>query len=135
MDEYGVPTNRVINAGGISQTNNALNQVYANVLGRPVLVPGGKVTSLGSAIFAFPAAGIFKSVEEAQERVCPPHIVFEPHRDQQQTYNELYECYRRLYFEFGDAGKGSTMGEVLPTLLRIAEKQRAVELKAEGTPA
>ena len=66
MAEHGVHIKRVINAGGIPQKNNVLNQVYANVLGRPVLVPSKSVVSLGSAIFAFLAAGTFKTVEEAQ---------------------------------------------------------------------
>jgi len=39
MAEYGVPVDRVINAGGIPQNNAVLNQVYADVLGKPVLVP------------------------------------------------------------------------------------------------
>ena len=39
MEENGVIVRRVINAGGIPQKNDVLNQVYANVLGRPVLVP------------------------------------------------------------------------------------------------
>ncbi len=60
MAEYGAPTQRVINGGGIPQSNPVLNQVYANVLGRPVLVPSGKVSGLGSAIFAFMAAGSFQ---------------------------------------------------------------------------
>src|SRR5262249_4575900 len=71
MTEYGAPTQRVINGGGIPQNNRVLNQVYANVLGRPVLVPSGKVTGLGSAIFAFLAAGTFKTITEAQHKICP----------------------------------------------------------------
>ena len=57
MEEHGVHIKRVINAGGIPQKNDVLNQVYANVLGRPVLVPSKSVVSLGSAIFAFPRSG------------------------------------------------------------------------------
>ncbi len=53
MAEHGVPVDRVINAGGIPQNNPLLNQVYANVLGKPVLVPSALPTSLGSSIFAF----------------------------------------------------------------------------------
>jgi len=56
MAEHAVPIKRVINAGGIPQKNRALNQVYASVLRRPVLVPSKSVVSLGSAIFAFLAA-------------------------------------------------------------------------------
>ena len=81
---------RVINAGGIPQKNNVLNQVYANVLGRPVLVPSKSVVSLGSAIFAFLAAGTFKTIEEAQDKICPPHKVFEPDKSEQQfTTNSI----------------------------------------------
>src|SRR5579864_2394965 len=68
MAEHGVEIQRVINSGGIPQQNPVLNQIYANVLRRPVLVPSKKVTSLGSAIFAFLAAGAFKSIEEAQQK-------------------------------------------------------------------
>ena len=57
MAEHGVRVDRVINAGGIPQKNEVLNQVYANVLNKPVLVPAGIPTSLGSAIFALLAAG------------------------------------------------------------------------------
>ena len=39
MEEHGVPVRRIINGGGIPQKNAVLNQVYANVLGKPVLVP------------------------------------------------------------------------------------------------
>ncbi|MGA8215165.1 MAG: ribulokinase, partial [Candidatus Sulfotelmatobacter sp.] len=48
MAENGVHIKRIINAGGIPQKNDVLNQVYANVLGRQVLVPSKSVVSLGS---------------------------------------------------------------------------------------
>ncbi len=120
MSEYGAPTHRVINGGGIPQSNPVLNQVYANVLGRPVLVPSGKVTGLGSAIFAFVAAGIFKTIEEAQRAVCPSFTIFEPQPDTQDVYHELYDLYRRIYFEFGRPVEGSAFGKVLPKLIQIA---------------
>jgi len=99
--------------------------VYANVLGRPVLVPSKKVTSLGSAIFAFLAAGTFKTIEEAQKQICPSHNVFHPQKEAQGIYDELYSLYRRLYFEFGAAAGGGSFGDVLPTLIRISASQMA----------
>jgi L-ribulokinase len=120
MTEYGAPTHRVINGGGIPQSNSVLNQVYANVLGRPVLVPSGKVTGLGAAIFAFLAAGSFKTVEEAQTKVCPSYTVYEPQAETQDVYRELYELYRKIYFEFGRPAAGGTFGDVLPKLIQIA---------------
>ncbi len=120
MAEHGVHIKRVINAGGIPQNNHILNQVYANVLGRPALVPSKKVVGLGSAIFAFLAAGIFKSVEGAQAKVCPPHTRYEPDKAEQDVYEELYPLFRKLYFCFGEPGK-SPFSDVLPALIRTAE--------------
>jgi L-ribulokinase len=119
MSEYGAPTQRVINGGGIPQNSPALNQVYANVLGRPVLVPSGKVTGLGSAIFAFMAAGAFKTIDEAQDKICPKHTVYEPQPETQAAYTALYELYRKIYFEFGNPER-SAFGDVLPKLIQIA---------------
>ena len=120
MSEHGVNMQRVINAGGIPLKNAVLNQVYANVLGRPVLVPSGNAVGLGSAIFAFLAAGTFKSVEEAQARVCPPHKTYAPDPEAQQVYAKLYPLFQDLYFALGQPGRAS-FGHVLPDLMRIAE--------------
>jgi L-ribulokinase len=121
MTEYGAPTRRVINGGGIPQNNPVLNQVYANVLGRPVLVPSSKVTGMGSAIFAFLAAGAFRSIDEAQQHVCPEHTSFTPDPAQQKVYNEIFPLYRDLYFAFGKPQ--GEFGQVLPSLIKIAAAQ------------
>src|SRR6266581_3799856 len=120
MAAHGVHIKRVINAGGIPQKNNVLNQVYANVLGRPVLVPSTSVTSLGSAIFAFLAAGTFKTIEEAQQKVCPAHRVYEPDRSAQFIYDQIYSLYRELYFALGQPSQ-SPLGKILPELIQISE--------------
>ena len=122
MSEYGAPTKRVINGGGIPQSNPVLNQVYANVLDRPVLVPSSKVTGLGSAIFAFMAAGIFSSIDAAQQSVCPSHTIYKPQPETHEVYRELFELYRKLYFEFGSPRTGEAFGNVLPSLIRIARR-------------
>ncbi len=117
MAEHGVNIRRVINAGGIPQKNDVLNQVYANVLGRPVLVPQGNVVSLGAAIFAFLAAGVFKTVEEAQEKISPPLKTFTPDPAAQKVYQVLYPLFRQLYFALGQQGEFSA---ILPTLINTA---------------
>jgi L-ribulokinase len=119
MAEHGVTINRVINAGGIPQKNEVLNRVYANVLGRPVLVPNKSVVSLGSAIFAFLAAGTFRTVEEAQDKICPSHKVYEPESSEKEVYDQLYPLYKSLYFTFG--GPEAAFGQVLPEIIRLAE--------------
>jgi L-ribulokinase len=120
MAEHGVHIKRVINAGGIPQKNNVLNQIYANVLRRPVLVPSKSVVSLGSAIFAFLAARTFETVEEAQDRICPDHAVFASEPAAEKVYNSLYALYQKLYFAFGRP-EDSEFGDILPALIHIAE--------------
>ena len=120
MAEHGVHIKRAINAGGIPQKNNVLNQIYANVLGRPVLVPNKSVVSLGSAIFAFLAAGTFKTVEEAQDKVCPGHTVFTPEPAARKVYDSLYPIYQKIYFSFGQPNDAK-FGDVLPTLINVAQ--------------
>jgi L-ribulokinase len=123
MAEHGVPVDRVINAGGIPQNNPVLNQVYANVLGKPVLVPSAIPTSLGSSIFAFMAAGAFTSIEEAQTALCPSHKTIVPELHAHAVYERLYPLYRKLYFGLG--ARSSTpvaIGDVLPELRKIARE-------------
>ncbi|HYL61344.1 MAG TPA: ribulokinase [Candidatus Methylomirabilis sp.] len=125
MHEYGVPIHRVINGGGIPQKNNILNQIYANALNKPVLIPKSDVTSLGSAIFAALAAGAFPSIEDAQKALCPDHRVVEPDPEAARVYDELYAIYRQLYFAFGKQDSAAaSVGRVLPTLRRIATSVR-----------
>src|SRR5467141_709296 len=124
MEEHGVIVRRVINAGGIPQKNDVLNQVYANVLGRPVLVPAGNVVGLGSAIFAFLAAGVFKTVEEAQDKLCPSHKVFAPQTSEAPICDKLYAFYSKIYFVFGRL-QSAEFGNLLPGLIRLSESAHA----------
>jgi L-ribulokinase len=124
MEENGVVVRRVINAGGIPQKNDVLNQVYADVLGRPVLVPAGNVVSLGSAIFAFLAAGVFKTVEEAQDKICPQYKVFQPQVSTKDIYDKLYALYSKIYFAFGRP-QTADFGNLLPGLIELSESARA----------
>ena len=125
MAEHGVRIDRVVNAGGIPQKNEVLNRIYANVLNKPVLVPAGIPTSLGSGIFALLAAGTYKTIEEAQAAVCLPLRTVEPSAAAAAAYEPLYQLYRKVYFALGtrDAAPAA-LGAVLPELRRIAAAAR-----------
>ena len=127
LAEHGVPVQRVINAGGIPQRNQVLNQVYANVLGKTVLVPNGVPTSLGSGMMAFTAAGTFATIEAAQAAMCLPFREVTAQPEAVAVYDQLYALYRSVYFSLGDpASEPAPLGKVLPELRRIAEQQRAL---------
>ena len=125
MAEYGVCVDRVINAGGIPQKSEVLNQIYANVLNKPVLVPAGIPTSIGSGIFALLAAGAYKTIEEAQAAVCLPLRTVEPDPRSAAVYEQLYRHYRDVYFALGSRNaEPLTLGRVLPELRKIAAQAR-----------
>jgi L-ribulokinase len=131
MAEHGVPIRRVINGGGIPQKNEVLNRVYASALNKPVLVPAGEITSLGAAIFAFLAAGAFRTVEEAQQALSPGFRTVEPDPREAAVYERLYALYRKLYFGLGEASASPVAaGDILPELRRIA-----MEARQRGRPA
>jgi L-ribulokinase len=125
MAEHGVPIERVIHGGGIPQKNEVLNEVYANVLGVPVLVPERSITSLGSAIFAFLAAGTFKTIEAAQKALCPPYRVVNPDPAVKARYDRLFTHWRSLYFSLGvPESDPVSLGAILPELRAIAAEAR-----------
>jgi len=121
MAQHGVRIDRVINAGGIPQKNEVLNRIYANVLKKPVLVPTGIPTSLGSGIFALMAAGAYTTIEEAQDAVCLPFRTVEPDAKASAIYDRMYPLYRDVYFALGTGdAKPIALGRVLPELRKIA---------------
>ena len=125
MEEYGVPIERVINAGGIPQNNVILNQVYANVLNKTVLVPDGIPTSIGSGIFAQLAAGIYPTLEEAQQHMCLPYRTYTPEPAKVSVCEQLYQLYRSVYFAFGSDDQTPPVGHVLRSLREIATAVRS----------
>jgi L-ribulokinase len=121
FEEHGVPVHRLILGGRAPQKNDVLTRIYANVLGKPVLVPQGEATGMGAAIFAFLAAGTYKTVEEAQDALCLSFRTVHPDPAEAEVYDRLYSLYRRLYFGFGQPTAAAVAaGNVLPALLRIA---------------
>ena len=83
------------------------------------------MTSLGSAIFAFLAAGSFRTIEEAQAALCPGHRTVEPQTGEAAVYGDLYPLYRKLYFSFGQRTSAPVeIGEILPELRRVAARAR-----------
>jgi len=120
MAGHGVPVNRVINAGGIPRRSPVLNRVYAAALDAPILVPREETTGLGAAVFAFLAAGTFRTVDEAQQALCPPYEIVEPDARDVRVCGELFGRFRELYFALGSTDANPVrLGSLLPDLRRL----------------
>jgi L-ribulokinase len=126
LQEYGVPVERVVCCGGIAEKNELFMQIYADVLGHPMLVAGSPQTpALGSAISAAVAAGRHASFEAAQSRMTSlKDKQFKPDPAAHAVYDELYGLYRELHDSFGGvSGAKADLGSLMKKLLAIRERQ------------
>jgi L-ribulokinase len=103
MREYAVAIERVVCCGGIAEKNDLFMQIYADVLGVPMLTAGSPQTpALGAAIAAAVAARVYESFEAAQDRMTSLGArAFTPRPDARAVYDELYALYRQLHDRFG----------------------------------
>jgi L-ribulokinase len=107
LTAYGVPVERVVCCGGIAEKNDLFMQVYADVLGMPMLTAGSPQTpALGAAISAAVAAGAaaggYDRFEEAVPRMTSlGDRSFAPSVAARAVYDELYALYRELHDVFG----------------------------------
>ena len=103
MTAYGVPIDRVVCCGGIAEKNDLFMQVYADVLGYPMLTAGSPQTpALGAAVSAAVAAGRYPGFEAAQTAMTTEGTrQFQPNPVARAVYDELYGLYRELHDTFG----------------------------------
>jgi L-ribulokinase len=113
----------VINGGGIPPKNPFLNQIYADTLGREILVPQSPVTGIGPGIFAAVAAGAFETIQEAQSAFCPQFHSIEPDSKFTGFYEDLYAKFSEIYHSFGDESAGHHA-----ETLRLLKRQRTGSL-------
>jgi L-ribulokinase len=129
MREYGVPIERVVCCGGIAEKNEVFMQIYADVIGQPMLIAGSPQTpALGSAVAAAvtagAAAGGYATWTEAQDRMTTlKDKRFEPRADARRVYDELYAIYRELHDAFGGVpGARQDLASLMKRLLAVKER-------------
>jgi L-ribulokinase len=106
MEEAGVSVKRLVATGGLPHHNPLLMQIYADVLGRPILVhPSKQGPALGAAILGVLAAGHratgFQSASAAIHAMAKPRDgnasrTVRPNRAASRRYQHLYAEYRSL---------------------------------------
>jgi L-ribulokinase len=107
FDEAGIAVERLVAAGGLLE-NNALMQIYADVLNRPLDVLGSSQgAALGAAIHAAVAAGCYDDVEAGAGAMGRRQEgVHEPDAQRARGYDRLYGVYTRLHDWFGRENRG-----------------------------
>lgn len=127
-EAYGVAVERIVNCGGISAKNRMVMQIYADVMGRPLLISRSAQTcALGAAMSGAVAAGseagghaTFARAVEAMTGVQDD--VFEPILENRRVYDRLYALYRRLHDAFGVADERDDLYDVMKALLDLRDE-------------
>ncbi|MFN3649345.1 MAG: ribulokinase [Armatimonadota bacterium] len=113
----GVEVEEIIAAGGLSEKNELLMQIYADVTGRPIrLARSGQACALGAAILGAVAAGEadggYGDLPTAVERMGGvKERCYTPDPAAHELYSQLFREWMRLHDYFGRGGN-----EVLKTL-------------------
>ncbi len=127
LEEYGVKVERVVNCGGIAEKNPVAMQIYADIIGRPMLVSRSSQTcALGAAIAGTVAAGRYADFAQAQRAMTGlREIVYTPDKSEHAVYARLYPLYRELHDAFGTEQWNGNLFGVMKTLLAIREETRS----------
>jgi xylulokinase len=97
IEKLGVPVDEVRSLGGGARSN-IWKQLEADILGRPVLTTTNEeAATLGAAILAGKAVGLYSSVEEAAEQMIQIKQRFEPNIANRAVYDDTFGTYVRLY--------------------------------------
>jgi len=97
VEGMGVPVNEIRSLGGGARSR-VWKQIEADVTGRPVLTTTNEeAATLGAAILAGKAVGMFASVDEAVEQMAQVKERFEPTADHKAIYDDGFKTYVDLY--------------------------------------
>ena len=105
-EKSGVPVREIRAAGGIVGKNKLLMQIYADVIGLPIMASRcSQVPALGAAINAACAAGKYRYIEDGVAAMsCKDFDVYTPDPAKRDQYNALYKEYITLHDYFGKGG-------------------------------
>jgi L-ribulokinase len=130
--DYGVPIDRVVCCGGIAEKNETFMQIYADVIGQPMLIAGSPQTpALGAAISAAvtagkPAGGYDDWTLARRNMTSLKEKRFAPDDIAHGIYTELYGMYRELHDTFGGVdGARADLSSLMKRLLALRERAGA----------
>ncbi|MCK4401393.1 ribulokinase [bacterium] len=123
IEEYGLRISKVINCGGIASKNHMFMQIYADVIGKPMLIAKSQETcALGGTIFGAVIGGAYSKVENAQKNMCSAKKkIYSPDKKNHLIYKKLYKLYKDLYDSFGTKEYKENLYHVMKKLLEIKE--------------
>ncbi len=98
FESQGVKIEGIIAIGGITRKSKLVMQILADVLNRPIRVGASdQACALGAGMFAATVAGLYPTVEAAQEKMFPGFdLKFTPDKKTAKVYDGIYKKYQSL---------------------------------------
>lgn len=128
FEEYGIQIKQVVNCGGISEKNDMIMQIYADVTNREMKISRSAQTcALGAAIcgavVAGKDAGGYSTFAEAQAAMAGlKKKTFKPIPANVTVYRKLYQLYKQLHDAFGVRGHTEDLSGMMKELLATKEE-------------
>jgi L-ribulokinase len=129
-EEYGVPVKRIVNCGGISAKNPLVMQIYADIMGRPVMISRSAQTcalgaAVAGAVVAGSVSGGYDDISEAIDVMTGvQETVFVPDPERRGIYDRLFRLYRTLHDSFGVQDTREDLFGLMKALLDIRDEVR-----------
>ncbi len=100
LEKAGVAVNELRVSGGLAKSDYML-QLKADMMGKKIVsLNASEAGTVGVAVLAATAAGVFKSIDEAVSRLVRVKKVYCPDVRRTRAYAEKFETYRRIYPAF-----------------------------------
>ncbi len=97
LDEAGISVKELRTVGGLAKSE-AFLQLKANMMGRKITTLGvSEAGTLGVAILAGAASGVYKSVEDAVGKLVRKKKEFYPDERLHEIYMENFKTYKKIY--------------------------------------
>ncbi len=97
LNDAGVEVNELRAVGGLAKSEPFM-QLKADMMGKKVTTLNvSEAGTLGVAILAGTASGVFSSIEDAVGKLVKKGKEFEPDRKLNEIYQEKFETYKRIY--------------------------------------
>jgi len=105
FEQNGIAIKKIIAVGGVARKSRAGMQILADITKREIAVTESDLSpSIGAAVFAATAAGLYKSVADAQKQLAPGiDRVYKPDPKKSTVYDTLYA----EYLELGKTAEGA----------------------------
>lgn len=126
IQEYGVPVENVVCAGGIADKNPMAMQIYADITCCTIRVAGSsQACALGAAVSAAVLAGVHPDFPAAQAAMTSlKDVAYKPRPESRAVYDELYRLYRQVHDAFGGVNRAADLSGVMKDLIRIKNTAR-----------